>query len=168
MPNIIFLPQLSTVGRISRSQQHVFAASTATRKGFADRIIDVFVNSNGQKATYLAYDGVRKELPPEAKQFRLEKYGIQALIKFTAYVYILLQSVGWARQNRSPQWHGEHIAHSLNTLTQAAICLADSRPLAYVVNNGHRTDGQQNWCRDFKALRSWVNDPVRDHNFHYE
>ncbi|KAK1975607.1 hypothetical protein LZ30DRAFT_605239 [Colletotrichum cereale] len=147
---------------------------------------DVFVHSNGQKATYLAYDGVRKELPPEGSQFGLELYGIQAfhqihcvvciafsirvdtILTYHNYQYVLLESVGWARHNRSSQWHGEHVAHCLNTLTQAATCLADSRPFAYVVKSGHRTDGQQNWCRDFGALVNWVNDPVRDHNFHYE
>ncbi|KAK1974146.1 hypothetical protein LZ30DRAFT_813355 [Colletotrichum cereale] len=128
---------------------------------------DVFVNSNGQKATYLAYDGIRKELPPEGGQFGLELYGIQAFHQIHC-VYVLLESVGWARHNRSSQWDGEHIAHCLNTLTQAATCLADSRPFAYVVQSGHRTDGQQNWCRNFGALVDWVNDPVRDHNFHYE
>ncbi|KAI8270310.1 hypothetical protein K4K56_003586 [Colletotrichum sp. SAR 10_98] len=128
---------------------------------------DVFIHSNGQKATYLAYDGVRKELPPEAGQFGLELYGIQAFHQIHC-VYVLLESVGWARHNRPSQWDGDHIAHCLNTMTQAATCLADSRPFAYVVPGGHRTDGQQNWCRDFGALVDWVNDPVRDHNFHYE
>ncbi|KAF4830080.1 Cyclochlorotine biosynthesis protein R [Colletotrichum tropicale] len=128
---------------------------------------DVFIHSNGQKATYLAYDGVRKELPPEAGQFGLELYGIQAFHQIHC-VYVLLESVGWARHNRPSQWDGDHIAHCLNTMTQAATCLADSRPFAYVVPDGHRTDGQQNWCRDFGALVDWVNDPVRDHNFHYE
>ncbi|EFQ36738.1 uncharacterized protein GLRG_11884 [Colletotrichum graminicola M1.001] len=148
---------------------------------------DVFFHSQGHKATYLAYDGVRKELPPEGTQFGLELYGIQAFHQIHCVVcrpyfidpldstkadttckYVLLESVGWARHNRSSQWHGEHVAHCLNTLTQAATCLADSRPFAYVVQSGHRTDGQQNWCRDFGALVDWVNDPVRDLNFHYE
>ncbi|OLN96910.1 hypothetical protein CCHL11_08489 [Colletotrichum chlorophyti] len=129
--------------------------------------MDVFIHSNGQKATYLAYDGVRKDLPPEAGQFGLQLYGIQAF-HHTHCVYVLLESVGWARHNRPSQWNGDHIAHCLNTLTQAATCLADSRPFAYVVPGGHCIDGQQSWCSDFGALVEWVNDPVRDHNFHYE
>ncbi|KAF4918555.1 Cyclochlorotine biosynthesis protein R [Colletotrichum viniferum] len=60
-------------------------------------------------------------------------------------------------------WAPQHVAHCLNTIREAIMCLADASPMTYVNGFavGHVTDDQKFMRRDWSALRKWANDPVR-------
>lgn len=55
------------------------------------------------------------------------------------------------------------MAHCINTLRDAIMCMADAQPLSYVdgYKNGHATDDQAMMCRDWEELHKFVNDPAR-------
>lgn len=63
----------------------------------------------------------------------------------------------------SSQWSPKHVAHCLNAIREAIMCLADATPMSYVNGFavGHVTDDQQFMCRDWTALRRWANEPER-------
>lgn len=75
----------------------------------------------------------------------------------------IAEEYGYRYHNMSSQWGPGHVAHCLNTIREAIMCLADATPMSYVNGfaHGHVTDDQQFMCRNWGALRKWANDPVR-------
>ncbi|OLN94034.1 hypothetical protein CCHL11_03393 [Colletotrichum chlorophyti] len=61
------------------------------------------------------------------------------------------------------KWTKPHIAHCVNTLRDAIMCLASAQPLSFIngYGVGQITDDQADMCRDWSALRAWGNDPAR-------
>ncbi|OBR03141.1 Thioesterase [Colletotrichum higginsianum IMI 349063] len=61
------------------------------------------------------------------------------------------------------KWTAGHVAHCINTVRDAIMCMADSQPLSFAngYKVGHATDDQAMMCRDWKALHAWVSDPSR-------
>ncbi|KAF9697565.1 hypothetical protein EKO04_003957 [Ascochyta lentis] len=93
--------------------------------------------------------------------YKQQKQKQKYLTHFTQIV--IAEEYGYRVNNRSSQWTSGHVAHCLNTLREAVMCLADATPLSFLdgVGVGHVTDGKQGFCRDYSDLRRWANDPVR-------
>ncbi|CCF40735.1 hypothetical protein CH063_11222 [Colletotrichum higginsianum] len=55
------------------------------------------------------------------------------------------------------KWTAGHVAHCINTVRDAIMCMADSQPLSFAngYKVGHATDDQAMMCRDWKALHAW-------------
>jgi hypothetical protein len=55
------------------------------------------------------------------------------------------------------------VAHCINTLRDAIMCMADANIISYVdgYKKGHATDDQAMMCRDWEELHKFANGPVR-------
>lgn len=65
--------------------------------------------------------------------------------------------------NATSRWSTRHVAHCLNALRDAVMCMADAAPVSFVggFQTGYVTDDQAYVCRSWEALRAWANDPRR-------
>ncbi|XPS95452.1 hypothetical protein M3J09_004742 [Ascochyta lentis] len=120
------------------------------------------VLSNGKTATYLDNTGAIHDLPTYRTSTGREVYILRSFHQIHCII-VIAEEYGYRVNNRSSQWTSGHVAHCLNTLREAVMCLADATPLSFLdgVGVGHVTDGKQGFCRDYSDLRRWANDPVR-------
>ncbi|KAF6820432.1 hypothetical protein CSOJ01_00688 [Colletotrichum sojae] len=77
-------------------------------------------------------------------------------------VIVISEEFAYRIHNKT-KWTEPHIAHCINTIRDAVMCLADAQPLSFVngYGVGQVTDDQASMCRDWSALRAWGNDPQR-------
>ncbi|KAF6840965.1 hypothetical protein CMUS01_03738 [Colletotrichum musicola] len=118
---------------------------------------------NGNYADWKRPDGNLTKLPPyfSTVSYR-QTYIIRSFHQMHCWISIA-EEYGHRVHNVSSQWAPQHVAHCLNAIREAIMCLADATPMSYVngFGVGHVTDDQQFMCRDWSALRKWANDPVR-------
>ncbi|KAL2878363.1 hypothetical protein SGCOL_006334 [Colletotrichum sp. CLE4] len=118
---------------------------------------------NGNFADWKKPDGTVAKLPAyySTVSYR-QTYIIRSFHQMHCLISIA-EEYGHRANNVSSQWAPKHIAHCLNAIREAIMCLADATPMTYVNGFavGHVTDDQQFMCRDWSALRRWANDPVR-------
>ncbi|KXH26294.1 hypothetical protein CSIM01_03672 [Colletotrichum simmondsii] len=129
--------------------------------GFVPPASNVLVNGNF--ADWKKPDGTVAKLPAyySTVSYR-QTYIIRSFHQMHCLISIA-EEYGHRANNVSSQWAPKHIAHCLNAIREAIMCLADATPMTYVNGFavGHVTDDQQFMCRDWSALRKWANDPVR-------
>ncbi|EQB49944.1 Cyclochlorotine biosynthesis protein R [Colletotrichum siamense] len=122
---------------------------------------NVLVNDNW--ADWHKPDGTVAKLPAyySTVSYR-QTYIIRSFHQMHCLISIT-EEYGHRVHNVSSQWAPQHVAHCLNTIREAIMCLADASPMTYVNGFavGHVTDDQKFMCRDWSALRKWANDPVR-------
>ncbi|KAL0932756.1 uncharacterized protein CTRU02_211719 [Colletotrichum truncatum] len=118
---------------------------------------------NGNFADWHKPDGSIAKLPAyySTVSYR-QTYIIRSFHQMHCLISIA-EEYGHRVHNTSSQWAPQHVAHCLNAIREAIMCLADASPMTYVNGFavGHVTDDQKFMCRDWGALRKWANDPVR-------
>ncbi|KAK6218506.1 hypothetical protein QIS74_06386 [Colletotrichum tabaci] len=118
---------------------------------------------NGKFADWKKPDGTVAKLPAYYSTVsNRQTYIIRSFHQMHCLISIT-EEYGHRVHNVASQWAPQHVAHCLNAIREAIMCLADATPMTYVNGFavGHVTDDQQFMCRDWSALRKWANDPVR-------
>ncbi|KAG6353962.1 hypothetical protein INS49_005220 [Diaporthe citri] len=118
---------------------------------------------NGNYADWVHPDGNVTKLPPYYSTVsNRQTYIIRGFHQMHCLLSIT-EEYGFRYHNMSSQWSPKHVAHCLNAIREAIMCLADATPMSYVNGFavGHVTDDQQFMCRDWTALRRWANEPER-------
>ncbi|TLD18020.1 hypothetical protein PspLS_10430 [Pyricularia sp. CBS 133598] len=118
---------------------------------------------NGHSADWKHPDGTMTKLPFYYSTGTVRQmYIIRAFHQMHCLI-VITEEYGYRVNNRTSAWTPSHIAHCINTIREAVMCLADATPMSYVngFGVGHVTDEQQFMCRDWGALRKWANDPKR-------
>lgn len=118
---------------------------------------------NGHYAKWKHPDGTTSNLPPYYSTVSVRQTYIIRSFHQIHCLASIAEEYGYRVNNRTSQWTPGHIAHCLNAIREAIMCLADATPMSYVNGfaNGHVTDDQQFMCRDWAALKRWANEPER-------
>ncbi|TDZ54077.1 Cyclochlorotine biosynthesis protein R [Colletotrichum trifolii] len=118
---------------------------------------------NGNFANWKKPDGSVGKLPAYYSTISYRQtYIIRSFHQMHCLISIA-EEYGHRANDAASQWPSKHVAHCLNAIREAIMCLADATPMTYVNGFavGHVTDDQQFMCRDWTALRRWANEPVR-------
>ncbi|KAH8777828.1 hypothetical protein F5883DRAFT_409061, partial [Diaporthe sp. PMI_573] len=122
------------------------------------------VLANRQYAKWYHPDGSVTGLAPffSWKSTR-QMYTLRGFHQFTCILVIAEEYTHRVHTNMTSRWGQRHVAHCLNTLRDAVMCMADATPMSFVngFQMGYITDEQAHMCRDWEGLRAWANDPKR-------
>lgn len=92
-----------------------------------------------------------------------QMYTLRGFHQLTCVLALAEDHAHRVHTNTSSRWSTRHVAHCLNTLRDAVMCMADATPMSFVngFQMGWVSDEQAYMCRDWEALRAWANEPER-------
>ncbi|CZT12463.1 uncharacterized protein RCO7_07702 [Rhynchosporium graminicola] len=127
----------------------------------------IFIGKDKPRVKRIKPDGGVEELPPfwpwEPLEDGRELYAIRGFHQMHC-IFVLSEEFTYHYADTNDSlWPAGHVAHCINTLRDAIMCMADAQPLSYVngYKNGHATDGQAMMCRDWEELHKFVTAPER-------
>ncbi|KAG8157994.1 hypothetical protein KVR01_012266 [Diaporthe batatas] len=90
-------------------------------------------------------------------------YTLRGFHQLTCVLVIAEAYTHRVHTNTTSRWGHRHVAHCLNTLRDAVMCMADATPMSFVdgFQMSYVTDNQAHMCRDWEGLRAWANAPER-------
>ncbi|OHF04558.1 hypothetical protein CORC01_00029 [Colletotrichum orchidophilum] len=127
----------------------------------------IFIRPDEPRAKRIKPDGNIAELPPfwpwDPLEDGRELYAIRGFHQMHCIFVISEEFTYHYGRTNDSLWTAGHVAHCINTLRDAIMCMADAQPLSYVngYKNGHATDDQAMMCRDWEELHKFVTDPAR-------
>ncbi|OHW94716.1 hypothetical protein CSPAE12_06655 [Colletotrichum incanum] len=127
----------------------------------------VLVEKNAPHVKRIKPNGDVAEMEPfwpwEPRDDGKEIYAIRGFHQMHCIFVISEEFAYHYNKANETKWTAGHVAHCINTIRDAIMCMADAQPLSFAngYKVGHATDDQAMMCRDWTALHVWVSDPSR-------
>ncbi|KAL1795380.1 hypothetical protein ACET3X_007196 [Alternaria dauci] len=124
------------------------------------------IKTHGVNTSYFDDDGHVRDLRATTVyqgDHKMPVYFLRAFHQMHC-ISVITDGYGKALHGRSKdaRWGPEHFAHCVNVLRETVSCFADAQVASFIhPGDAHISLGQQARCRDYKALREWADDPVR-------